>query len=1692
MLACLLGGVGVTQDSPNDLKRGATQPVVALGNGYELMLSGADTPSVSAWLRNPGDGQTMELGAHLAYARSGESATMLPDGRVAIIGGIGTDGSPVDAVETFDPATEQFTVTPATTIEPRSYHSATLLSNGQVLIAGGISARGEVTGDAQLWNSQSNTVSSVSGLAIPRQGHSATLSADGSVLIAGGVDAADKPVSTPERYDPQLNQFGPAGESVTAGANSSLVKLVATIPVAGAAAVPVDTMISLRFSAPVDATSVNSQTVTLSNSGGLLSAKAIAAEGGMLVFVDPANPLAPNIKYTVQATGLVAADGSQVQTGSFSFTTASNSRTQNGGGVGTGSIAVPSTAGSPTVWTPTSDWRTGLPPSPWQSLPPLRAAQGVTALSGQVLTIDGNVLANVTLNVGSHFVLSDGSGRFLLPHITAGKATLVIDGTTANRAGASFGIFQVGVLINPKVTNVLSYTIWMPVLDTAHTLIIPSPTTADTVLTNPLTPGLSLHIPKGTIIKDLHRKVVTMLSITPVPLDRPPFPLPAGVTVPIYFTIQPGGATLWTTNGDWAWAQLVYPNTNHRPAGTPYDFWNYSTPDGWYVYGRGKVVGDVVVPDPGVGIWQFSGAMVGDPQPAPHTGPCGGGAGGDPVDCSTGIFRHSESDLRIADVIPINLTRTYLSQDNFSRPFGIGTTDNYEFFLSGDFDPWTFMDLVLPDGERVHYVNISADQSSFQFVVAISTLAPDSSWYGSSITWNQAIPPIGGWNLRLKDGTIYQFPDSFGDNTSAALAAVVAVIDRNGNALTISRDNVGNKTLITSPNGRWIRFQHDSANRVTQINDNLGRTVTYNYDADTGVNCNQQNTAAGLLCSVVDANGGITKYTYDTGNRMLSVVDPRGNPQVSNTYDPASDRVAKQTLADSSSYQFSYTLNSSGAITQASITDPNGFVENKSFDAQGFVVADTYAVGKTYQQQFQFMRDPDTELVTSILDPLNRTTTMIYDAVGNLTAITPLSGTTKAVTTSIAYEPVFNQPTSLTDPLGHVWIFAHDSHGNPISLSDPLLHTTSFGYDFQGQLTSITDPANETVTLNYSYGYLTSVSDPLGNQTTFVHDNAGRPILIIDPSGNQHRSAYDPLDRIVQLIDPAGGITALSYDADGDLRSLTDASGNQTGYSYDSRDRLITRTDPLGKGETYAYDNNNNLTQYTDRRGLVTIYQYDGLNRRTLAGFGQSSPGVYQSKINYTWDGGNRLTKAVDSIAGTLNRTYDGLNRVTNETTPQGSVTYTYDKASRRSTMQVAGQSKVGYVFDNANRLTGISQGTASVGIAYDTVNRRSQLTLPNGIQLAYAYDHDSRITGMTWTLGASPVGNLTYSYDADGGVTSKGGSLALVSLPNATTGNTFNADNEMLGFNGTTLTFDANGNLHSDGTNTYTWDARNHLTTISGPTPASFVYDALGRRASKTINGTKTQFLYDGLNPVQELNGASPPTATANLLTGLTIDEYFTRTDSSGMAAFLTDALRSTMALTNTTGTIGTAYTYEPFGKTTVNGASTNPYQFTGRESDSGGSYYYRARYYDPIFQRFLAQDPINFAGGNWDNPQTFNLYAYAANDPIDKLDFSGLDDNATAPNEPPSPGAVLTITSTFARVVTLVSTAAAATILSAAATGLGIGYFIGTHFPDLQPPPPHPQIEPEPEVPPDLPPIPWKIVKPWKIVNPCMGVSE
>lgn len=387
------------------------------------------------------------------------------------------------------------------------------------------------------------------------------------------------------------------------------------------------------------------------------------------------------------------------------------------------------------------------------------------------------------------------------------------------------------------------------------------------------------------------------------------------------------------------------------------------------------------------------------------------------------------------------------------------------------------------------------------------------------------------------------------------------------------------------------------------------------------------------------------------------------------------------------------------------------------------------------------------------------------------------------------------------------------------------------------------------------------------------------------------------------------------------------------------------------------------------------------MNRRTFAGFGLTSGPTYESTITYNYDAGNRYISVVDSVSGTITPTFDNLDRLTEEVTPQGTISYAYDNANRRTSATVSGQTAVDYTYDNANRLTQITQGTPTVSFSYDSSNRRSSLTLPNGVAISYGYDYASELTGLTYTLGTTTLGNLTYSYDNSGRRISMGGSYAQTELPSAVSTTSYNAGNQLTAWGSASLSYDANGNLTNDGTNTYAWSARNKLASMNSGA-ISFQYDPYGRRVAKTVSGTTKNYLYDRANIVQELSGGS---VLSNWLTGRT-DEIFTGTDSTGTANFLKDALGSTLALTNSSGSYIAQYAYEPFGNPTVtSGSSTNEFQYAGRENDGTGLLFNRARYYSPVFQRFVSEDPIGWKGGT-------NLFAYVGDAPTKSADPTGL----------------------------------------------------------------------------------------------------
>ncbi len=1452
---------------------GATKTL--LPDGRLLVAGGHDrTGHVRATLttRDPLTGTVAVLGTALRFPRSAHTATVLPDGTVLIMGGVGQTGDLVSSAELFDPMSGEVQLLAAAAPIPRAFHTATLLTDGRVLIAGGVFSNAVRATTIELWDYRAEHSKTLSPqVVLNRRNHIATLLADGTVLFSGGKDGDGSPLTNGQIFDPKSQTIAVVAspESVLES-SSGLTEMRASSPQDGDQNVPLDALISVRFSRPVQMASVNAAAAILQGPDGIVSAKVVAAEGGMLAFITPASSFLPGTAYSVKLSGIADAANQSVAYAEFFFSTTGE--------------APASSPYDAEEWSPTSDWQTHRAPSKQESLPDLQAPPGSTALAGQVLKLNGEPLQHATLQIGNRRTQSDGTGRFLLTDIPAGHQVLVIEGSTANTPGKKYGRFEFGDEIKAGVTNKLGFKIWMSLLDVAHEITIPSPTTKEMILTTPTMPGLELHLPAGTVITTDSGKVVTKITITPIPVDRPPFLLPF-VRIPIYFTIQPGGAYISVNGNDWKGARLFYPNNEHKPAGSPYAFWNYNADhNGWFVYGEGRVNKErtQVVPDPGVVIYGFSGAMVGGDE-GPTTGPVGGTADGEPVNLSSGLFVYNKTDLVLSDVIPLSLTRTNRPNDSWSRPFGIGTSHNYEMFIAGDgtaFGTTPYIDLILPEGSRAHFTGVPV---SGQGYTTYLNSAAGTPWYGAIMS-NTPINPNGyslpGWGqLQTKDGTIYSFPEAF-QKVVPGCQALVGITDRYGNQVKITRNGDANCTIaqITSPSGRYIQFTYDTSYRVKTATDNLGRQVVYNYDA------------SGRLYTVTDANSGLWTYGYDTQNRMTTIQDPRQITYLTNNYD-GSGHLYRQYLADGTSfYQFNWTFTSntvnnvfkfsSGSggpapyavlgfrtcttcnegftplVSQVNVVDPRGYTRQVIFNQDGYPTSDTHALGQPEQETTTYTYYADNLLQTAT-DQLGRVASYAYDVNANPTSLTltNLPGITGAVTTSATYDGVLSRPLTVTDPLGNTTSINYDTFGNALSVTDPLNHQLTFGYNGIGLVTSVTDAMQNQTQFAYDFADLIGITDPLLNTTSMFHDAAGRLSQRTDPLGHTTKYQYNNLNQVTQITDPLQGLTSFTYDGNGNLKTVQDArqqgSNNKTVYAYDNFDHLQTRKDPLLRQESYVFDLLGNLTSFTDRRGKPTTYQYDGINRSTFAGFGTAP--TYESTINYTYDGGNRLSKVVDSSSGTITPVFDGLDRLTSETTPQGSVAYTYDNDSHLKTAQVTGQTIVNYHFDNASRLYQVTQGTSNTLVGYDNANRRSSLTLPNGVVLTYGYDNDSRINSLSYQLGTTAVGSLSYMYDAAGRRTQVGGSLAATGFPNAVSSAAYDVANELTGWNGTTIGYDANGNISNDGVASYTWNGRNQLISRGA---TSFQYDSLGRR---TLNAAGNNLLYEGWNVGQELSGTTP-----------------------------------------------------------------------------------------------------------------------------------------------------------------------------------------------------------------------------------------
>jgi len=970
----------------------------------------------------------------------------------------------------------------------------------------------------------------------------------------------------------------------------------------------------------------------------------------------------------------------------------------------------------------------------------------------------------------------------------------------------------------------------------------------------------------------------------------------------------------------------------------------------WRVMGLGTVSedGKSVVTNPGVGIPKFccGASFLGRFGGGNTGGLAGNGIGPKtcyPVDLGSGnamVFR--PRPFGISKFMALDPNCQYRSTDARAGLFGRGMSFTYDWFAE----------------QVVSAVRVT-NPGGVQFMLARETDGVYRSRAGRSGAIEMEVTPTAsGRTLRMAEGTRYEF------NTPGRLKAIE---DLAGNRTTFEVDALGFPLSITDPTGKVYDFQlsgTSSATRITRITDPAGRYLEFTYDASR------------RLASYRDQGGGVTQFAYDGASRVNQVTDPRLAVKTIE-YD-AAGRAVREVLPENAEERYEYSAVGS-TVSETRHRDANGKVTTYRWSGLGYETSMIDALGRVTKTEL----DPVTNLVKRRVDPAGRVTQFFYNARGDVIRTVDAEGKQ----TLVEYDARFRKPTRIENALGDVVTMVYDAQGNLTSITNAENETTSFTYTARGQLATITDPLLRVRSFAYdAQGNLANATNTAGETVTRIYDEANRMVELADSLNRTTRFTYDALDRVTEVRDAAQGLTRFTFDANDNLVSATDPKNNPVERNvYDLRNRLKQRTDAKSRSTLYDYDGVGNLLRMTDRKGQVTTYTHDALNRITQVSDQDGRT------TGYAYDLAGNLARIADSQSGDLLMSYDFLDRLVEVVSPQGTLAYAYDAIGRLASRTLSGSDVSAYSYDRANRLKTVTLRGKTASYSYDAAGRLAQRILPNGIKVAYQYDDADRVTQMAYRkTDGTLVETLTYAYDAAGQRRQRGsGSASVLETAFSASYDEANRLTQItLGGEAFTLAYDDNGNLVSksgpaSGTTTYIWSARDQLISLSSPAGvASFKYDALGRRIEKTVNGQSTGFLYDGAQAIAELKGSALDTVYH---TGLAIDEVLARYGSSGNKTLLTDALMSVIAQANEDQSTANFYAYSPYGEATTLGPDEgNPFQYTGRENDGTGLYYYRARYYDPVLKRFISEDPAGMEAGT-------NVYSYVGGMPTMFIDPTG-----------------------------------------------------------------------------------------------------
>jgi RHS repeat-associated protein len=751
-------------------------------------------------------------------------------------------------------------------------------------------------------------------------------------------------------------------------------------------------------------------------------------------------------------------------------------------------------------------------------------------------------------------------------------------------------------------------------------------------------------------------------------------------------------------------------------------------------------------------------------------------------------------------------------------------------------------------------------------------------------------------------------------------------------------------------------------------------------------------------------------YGYDTRNRRTSITLPDG-VQIVNEYTgewitETAFKVAGVKIAQGAR-RFDY--DSRGF--QIKKWDARNNLTQYTFDDFGRTLTATNPLGEERRYSYTDQALTQIEVGRTVTGGEGQVTKLIVDDRNRLTAI---------------------QRKNDAGTFVNFVTYQLDSEGRRLSATDGVSRTRTYQYDLLGRVIQVTDAANKV--FKYAYDAVsnrTATTDALLREIAYEYDDLGRNTAI------------------VQLGASPNPRTELTYDAAGNLTAVKDAEGHTTTYEFDLLSRNTGVSHPLGQSAQFTYDSRDRLDYLVTARGRKIDFEYEEWGPvRQEKRFPTSSASIPDRTVTFSRDpDGNVTSVSDDGIQSDpiYSVSYDALGRMYDETVrylPGGNriLEHRYDRYGNRRelTLQDTVDATTTITYNKLNQPTAATFGASSLTLGYFANDDLQTILFPGGVSRTYTYKTNGPIDTIAIAGGGGPIAQISYSYndvldlttatDADGihsyaydGLNrlTQAAHPALSGLANESythdrVGNrkdaanpaqwTFDNNNRIVQAGSLTYTFDADGNLatRSDGA-AFTHDARGRLTQFTkGAISASYLYDPMGRRIRKSVNGTNVWFVWDQTALLAEYDAGGNRSQRYAYLPGSLSPAQIE--DANGVYFAHGSNIDAPLLLTNSSAAVVWAAKYQTYGAALVNGdvdGNGMPVTFNqrapGQYYDAESALFYNyLRDFDPDSGRYIQADPVGLAAGA-------NVYAYVDNDPLSAVDPLGLQRGIARPTGNP-----------------------------------------------------------------------------------------